>query len=155
MKSGLAEGIIFSPHISVPWVVWGHSRSLSDWVCDTRLRGGNMPAGETNVHGKNLPRAMLAIALMAGIDFIALPVIWLGVLGPTALGNQKPSPGPRPNLRGGLWQRGQGCSNLVCSIQHVPWNPPTVCMRRSHPGSAYRGCVMVRQPSGDFTERSR
>lgn len=42
--------------------------------------------GETRDPNKNVPRAVFASAAMAGIYFIALPVIWLGVLGPEKLG---------------------------------------------------------------------
>jgi signal transduction histidine kinase/ActR/RegA family two-component response regulator len=34
---------------------------------------------------KNVPRTMLASALVAGVFFIPLPLVWLGVLGPDAL----------------------------------------------------------------------
>jgi diguanylate cyclase (GGDEF)-like protein len=43
--------------------------------------------GETVDPNKNIPRAMLASALMAGVYFIVLPVVWLGALGPVALGH--------------------------------------------------------------------
>ena len=43
--------------------------------------------GETIDPNRNVPRAMLASAIMAGVYFIVLPVVWLGVLGPEALGN--------------------------------------------------------------------
>ncbi len=42
--------------------------------------------GETIDPNRNVPRAMLAAAVMAGIYFIVLPVVWLGVLGPEPLG---------------------------------------------------------------------
>jgi amino acid transporter len=42
--------------------------------------------GETINPEKNVPRAMFASAGMASIYFIALPVVWLGVLGPEPLG---------------------------------------------------------------------
>jgi diguanylate cyclase (GGDEF)-like protein len=42
--------------------------------------------GETIDPARNVPRAMLASAAMAGVYFIVLPVIWLGVLGPEQLG---------------------------------------------------------------------
>jgi diguanylate cyclase (GGDEF)-like protein len=42
--------------------------------------------GETINPNRNLPRAMLASAAMAGVYFIVLPVVWLGVLGPEPLG---------------------------------------------------------------------
>jgi amino acid transporter len=42
--------------------------------------------GETINPNRNIPRAMLASAAMAGIYFLVLPVVWLGVLGPEPLG---------------------------------------------------------------------
>ncbi len=42
--------------------------------------------GETVDPNRNVPRAMLASAAMAGVYFIVLPVVWLGVLGPEQLG---------------------------------------------------------------------
>src|SRR5882672_3438197 len=42
--------------------------------------------GETKDANRNVPRAMLASAGMAGLYFIVLPVVWLGVLGPEQLG---------------------------------------------------------------------
>jgi diguanylate cyclase (GGDEF)-like protein len=42
--------------------------------------------GETINPTRNVPRAVLASAAMAGIYFIVLPVVWLGVLGPEPLG---------------------------------------------------------------------
>ncbi|QKC82055.1 amino acid permease [Mesorhizobium sp. NZP2077] len=42
--------------------------------------------GETIDPNRNIPRAMLASAGMAGIYFFVLPVVWLGVLGPGPLG---------------------------------------------------------------------
>ena len=42
--------------------------------------------GETKDPNRNVPRAMLAAAAMAGIYFIVLPLVWLGVLGPDKLG---------------------------------------------------------------------
>jgi diguanylate cyclase (GGDEF)-like protein len=43
--------------------------------------------GETKDPNRNVPRAMLASAAMAGVYFIVLPVVWLGVLGPEPLGH--------------------------------------------------------------------
>ncbi len=43
--------------------------------------------GETIDPNRNVPRAMLASAVMAGVYFIVLPVVWLGVLGPEPLGH--------------------------------------------------------------------
>ena len=42
--------------------------------------------GETIDPNRNVPRSMLASAAMAGIYFVVLPVVWLGVLGPEQLG---------------------------------------------------------------------
>jgi signal transduction histidine kinase/HPt (histidine-containing phosphotransfer) domain-containing protein len=42
--------------------------------------------GETRNWIRNVPRAMFASAGMATIYFLAIPVIWLGVIGPTGLG---------------------------------------------------------------------
>lgn len=42
--------------------------------------------GETVDPNRNIPRAMWASAAMAGIYFLVLPVVWLGVLGPEPLG---------------------------------------------------------------------
>ena len=41
--------------------------------------------GETIDPNRNVPRAMLASAALAGLYFIVLPLIWLGTLGPEAL----------------------------------------------------------------------
>src|SRR3984893_943778 len=41
--------------------------------------------GETINPTRNVPRAMLASALMATVFFVLLPVVWLGVLGPLPL----------------------------------------------------------------------
>ncbi|MDQ2857266.1 MAG: amino acid permease [Candidatus Eremiobacteraeota bacterium] len=42
--------------------------------------------GETIDPQRNVPRAMFVSGALAGLYFVALPVIWLGVLGPEALG---------------------------------------------------------------------
>lgn len=42
--------------------------------------------GETIDPNRSVPRAMLASAAMAGVYFVVLPVVWLGVLGPEQLG---------------------------------------------------------------------
>jgi signal transduction histidine kinase/CheY-like chemotaxis protein/L-asparagine transporter-like permease len=43
-------------------------------------------AGETIDPVRNVPRAMFGSAAVAGLYFIVLPVVWLGVLGPEPLG---------------------------------------------------------------------
>jgi amino acid transporter len=47
--------------------------------------------GETIDPNRNIPRAMLASAALAGFYFIALPLIWLGTLGPEPLGKSSRS----------------------------------------------------------------
>ncbi len=42
--------------------------------------------GETVNPNKAVPRAMLASGLLAGLYFVVLPLVWLGALGPKALG---------------------------------------------------------------------
>jgi len=42
--------------------------------------------GETKDYEKNVPRAVFASGLMAALYFIVLPIVWLGTLGPGALG---------------------------------------------------------------------
>jgi signal transduction histidine kinase/L-asparagine transporter-like permease len=46
--------------------------------------------GETIRPEKNVPRAVLAGGLMASVYLIILPLIWLGTLGPDALGRETP-----------------------------------------------------------------
>src|SRR5207237_10555836 len=41
--------------------------------------------GETVNPARNVPRAMFASGLMATLFFVLLPVVWLGILGPTPL----------------------------------------------------------------------
>ena len=48
--------------------------------------------GETIDPKKNVPRAMLASALMAAVYFIILPVVWLGALGADPLGKEDLAP---------------------------------------------------------------
>ena len=42
--------------------------------------------GETIDPNRNIPRAVVVSAAMAGIYFVVLPIVWLGVLGPEPLG---------------------------------------------------------------------
>ena len=42
--------------------------------------------GETRDPERNVPRAMLVSGLIAAVYFVGLPVVWLGTLGPVALG---------------------------------------------------------------------
>ncbi len=44
--------------------------------------------GETRDPERNVPRAMFASAVMAGLFFVALPLVWLGSVGPGAMGGE-------------------------------------------------------------------
>ena len=79
-------------HLTVPFAGWfGGFTSL---MAGLYLIGFAAPAfegaacyvGETIDPKRNVPRAMFASAAMAGMFFIVIPVILLGVLGPAALG---------------------------------------------------------------------
>ncbi len=83
----------FAYHLTSPFEGWfGDVTSI---MAGLYLIGFTAPAfeaaachvGETIDPNRNVPRAMLASAIMAGVYFIVLPVVWLGVLGPDALGN--------------------------------------------------------------------
>jgi amino acid transporter len=79
-------------HLTTPFDGW--FGQLTSVMAGLYLIGFAAPAfeaaachvGETIDPNRNVPRAMFASAAMAGIYFIALPVIWLGVLGPEPLG---------------------------------------------------------------------
>ncbi len=78
-------------HLTVPFPGW--FGELTSLMAGLYLIGFAAPAfeaaachvGETIDPNKNVPRAMLASALMAAIYFILLPIVWLGVLGPGEL----------------------------------------------------------------------
>jgi signal transduction histidine kinase/ActR/RegA family two-component response regulator len=78
-------------HLNVPFAGW--FGGMTSVMAGLFLIGFVAPAfetaachvGEMKNPQKNLPRTMLASALMACIFFIPLPLIWLGVLGPEAL----------------------------------------------------------------------
>ena len=79
-------------HLTLPFPGW--FGTVTGAMAGLYLIGFAAPAfeaatchvGETINPEKNVPRAMLASGLMAGLYFIILPVIWLGALGPDALG---------------------------------------------------------------------
>ena len=82
----------FDYHLTTPFEGWfGDVTSI---MAGLYLIGFAAPAfeaaachvGETIDPNRNVPRAMLAAAVMAGVYFIVLPVVWLGVLGPEPLG---------------------------------------------------------------------
>ena len=82
----------FDYHLTTPFEGW--FGDLTSVMAGLYLIGFAAPAfeaaachvGETVDPNHNVPRAMLASAFMAGIYFIVLPVVWLGVLGPEPLG---------------------------------------------------------------------
>jgi len=82
----------FSYSLTTPFKGW--FGDLTSVMAGLYLIGFTAPAfeaaachvGETKDPNRNVPRAMLASAGMAGLYFIVLPVVWLGVLGPDKLG---------------------------------------------------------------------
>ena len=82
----------FDYHLTTPFEGW--FGDLTAVMAGLYLIGFAAPAfeaaachvGETKDPNRNVPRAMLASAGMAGVYFIVLPVVWLGVLGPEPLG---------------------------------------------------------------------
>ena len=87
---GLARATSF--RLTTPFPGW--FGSLTSMMAGLYLIGFAAPAfeaaachvGETVDPERNVPRAMFASAAMAGVYFIVLPVVFLGVLGPAALG---------------------------------------------------------------------
>jgi signal transduction histidine kinase/amino acid transporter/ActR/RegA family two-component response regulator len=81
-------------HLTLPFPGW--FGAVTSAMAGLYLIGFAAPAfeaatchvGETIDPEKNVPRAMLASAIMAAVYFVILPVIWLGVLGPDALGEE-------------------------------------------------------------------
>jgi diguanylate cyclase (GGDEF)-like protein len=79
-------------HLTPPFPGWFGTVTSS--MAGLYLIGFGAPAfeaaachvGETKDAARNVPRAMIASAGMAAIYFIGLPVVWLGALGPEALG---------------------------------------------------------------------
>jgi len=79
-------------HLAVPFQGW--FGELTTIMAGLYLIGFAAPAfeaaachvGETVNPYKNVPRAMLASAVMASLYFIVLPIVWLGLLGPEKLG---------------------------------------------------------------------
>jgi signal transduction histidine kinase/amino acid transporter len=79
-------------HLELPYAGW--FGGLTSLMAGLYIIGFAAPAfeaaachvGETVDPSRNVPRAMLASALMAAVYFVLLPAVWLGVLGPDALG---------------------------------------------------------------------
>ncbi|MGA2792847.1 MAG: EAL domain-containing protein [Roseiarcus sp.] len=79
-------------HLTTPFPGW--FGAMTSLMAGLYLIGFGAPAfeaaachvGETIEPARNVPRAMLASAAMAAVYFAILPVVWLGALGPVALG---------------------------------------------------------------------
>ena len=86
--------------------------------------------GETVDPNRNLPRAMLAAAAMAGVYFIALPVVWLGVLGTEPLGHDLATV-LSPTFAPLLGSFGKAAAiwfiRLWPSACSMPWQSPSRC----------------------------
>jgi diguanylate cyclase (GGDEF)-like protein len=80
-------------HLTTPFPGW--FGGLTSMMAGLYLIGFGAPAfeaavchvGETIDPRRNVPRAMLISGAMAALYFVALPVTWLGALGPAALGD--------------------------------------------------------------------
>ncbi len=83
----------FDFHLSTPFP--GLFGQITSVMAGLYLIGFAAPAfeaatchvGETIDPNRNVPKAVLASAAMAGLYFVVLPVVWLGVLGPEELGH--------------------------------------------------------------------
>ena len=84
----------FTFHLTVPFPGWfGQVTSV---MAGLYLIGFAAPAfeqaachvGETIDPNKNVPRAMFASAGLATLYFVVLPIVWLGALGPEAMGKE-------------------------------------------------------------------
>jgi diguanylate cyclase (GGDEF)-like protein/PAS domain S-box-containing protein len=79
-------------HLTTPYAGW--FGGLTSLMAGLYLIGFAAPAfeaaacyvGETLDPNRNVPRAILASGLLAGMYFVVLPVVWLGTLGPLPLG---------------------------------------------------------------------
>ena len=82
----------FDFHLTTPFPGW--FGDMTAVMAGLYLIGFAAPAfeaaachvGETKDPNRNVPRAMFASAVMAGIYFIVLPMMWLGVIGPEPSG---------------------------------------------------------------------
>ena len=83
----------FTFHLTTPFDGW--FGDLTSVMAGLYLIGFTAPAfeaatchvGETIDPNRNVPRAVFASAAMAGLYFIVLPLVWLGLLGPETLGH--------------------------------------------------------------------
>ena len=79
-------------HLTTPFP--GYFGALTAGMAGLYLIGFGAPAfeaaachvGETVDAPRNVPRAMVISAAMAAVYFVGLPLVWLGALGPSALG---------------------------------------------------------------------
>jgi signal transduction histidine kinase/FixJ family two-component response regulator len=84
----------FTFHLTVPFPGW--FGKITSVMAGLYLIGFAAPAfeqaachvGETIDPNKNVPRAMFASAGLATLYFIVLPIVWLGALGPEAMGKE-------------------------------------------------------------------
>ncbi|MDQ1641934.1 MAG: hypothetical protein QOJ90_1285 [Actinomycetota bacterium] len=80
--------------------------------------------GETKDPNRNVPRAFYASALMAGLFFVAIPVVWLGVVGPHGLeGDLSQTLGPTFAPLFGGFARGAAVCLIVLNMFHGTLQP--------------------------------
>ena len=80
--------------------------------------------GETVNPNRNVPRAFYASATMAGLFFVAVPVVWLGVIGPAGLeGDLSETLGPTFAPLLGGFARGAAVCLMVLNMFHGTLQP--------------------------------
>ena len=80
--------------------------------------------GETIDPNRNVPRAFYASAIMAGLFFVAVPVVWLGVIGPAGLeGDLSETLGPTFAPLLGGFARGAAVCLIVLNMFHGTLQP--------------------------------
>ena len=80
--------------------------------------------GETIDPNRNVPRAFYASAVMAGLFFVAVPVVWLGVIGPAGIeGDLSQTLGPTFAPLLGGFARGAAVCLMVLNMFHGTLQP--------------------------------
>ena len=143
-------------HLTVPFEGW--FGELTGFMAGLYLIGFAAPAfeaaachvGETVNPNKNVPRAMLASALMASMYFIAAADRVARRAGARATG-QGSHAGIGTDVRAGVRQLRQGSRHLVHDVQHVSRHPAAarrcgahdVAARRGWPAAAHAGAQVA------------
>jgi diguanylate cyclase (GGDEF)-like protein len=117
-------------HLTTPFAGW--FGSLTSLMAGLYLVGFAAPAfeaaacyvGQTIDPRRNVPRAMFASAALAGVYFVVLPVVLLGVLGPAALGRDLATElGPTFAPLFGSLAKAMGIGFMVFNMLHGTLQP--------------------------------